>query len=339
MFGTLRLVLAALVALNHVGFVIEARHPAVSSVVIFYILSGYVMTGLIRNHYVGSTRILSYYCDRALRIYPQYLFFCVIAVGLLIFFNIRSEFLSDEISIRNLAFNAAIIPLDFFMVNGIDRFTLLPPTWSLGAELQLYLLLPFILAWEVRPHTLAISVAIFALAAINHIDPDSFGYRLLPSILCMFLSGSLIYDSSNAKGPAVSHCYLGATYLIVLLCLLWDIRTGVVKIPYTLEVCLGYLLGVPAVLMLSRLGRNRLDDFMGNLSYGVFLSHFIVIWSAQRFHLFEPRTSYHLYLLACAVLAFIGFYFIERPLIGLRNSFRFQRAQHVSSASEGAATS
>jgi peptidoglycan/LPS O-acetylase OafA/YrhL len=324
MFGSLRLLLAILVALNHVGLVIQKRHPAVFAVVVFNILSGYIMTWLIERYFTGAGQFFQYCRDRLLRIYPLYAFFCIIALGLVLSGGVRSVYVSDTISLRNLSYNATIIPLNYFMINGVDRFTLLPPTWSLGADLQFYLLIPFVLAWGIRLHALAISLAIFTLAITNHIDMDSFGYRLLPGTLFMFLSGSLLHDIRHTQNAAASRRVLGATYAIVLTGAIWATATGLRQLPYMLEVCLGYLIGVPAVRALSCLHRTRLDDALGHLSYGVFLCHFIVIWAAQRFHLFDPGASYALYLLACAALAYMGSQCVERPLVAFRKSFRHE---------------
>src|SRR4051812_4441983 len=73
MLGTLRLVLALLVALSHANVKIGGLNPGVMSVVCFYLISGYVMTGLLRDHYSNVRRIPYFYLDRALRIFPQYL--------------------------------------------------------------------------------------------------------------------------------------------------------------------------------------------------------------------------------------------------------------------------
>src|SRR5438105_15163327 len=73
--GTLRLVLAVLVLLSHADVRVAGYNPGVVAVVVFYLISGYVMAGLIRSHYAAPGRIVGFYADRALRIYPQYLFY------------------------------------------------------------------------------------------------------------------------------------------------------------------------------------------------------------------------------------------------------------------------
>jgi peptidoglycan/LPS O-acetylase OafA/YrhL len=53
MLGTLRLVLALMVALSHVDVGVAGLNVGVVAVVTFYLISGYVMTGLPRRHYAS----------------------------------------------------------------------------------------------------------------------------------------------------------------------------------------------------------------------------------------------------------------------------------------------
>lgn len=78
--GTLRFFLALLVLYSHAGGRIQQLNPGVTAVVVFYIISGYVMTALMRRYYCPSPAgptlpsTAHFYLDRLLRLYPQYLF-------------------------------------------------------------------------------------------------------------------------------------------------------------------------------------------------------------------------------------------------------------------------
>ena len=73
MLGSLRLLLALTVALSHANFRIGSLNPGVVAVIGFYLISGYVMAGLIRRHYQQPGKALAFYLDRAIRLLPQYL--------------------------------------------------------------------------------------------------------------------------------------------------------------------------------------------------------------------------------------------------------------------------
>jgi peptidoglycan/LPS O-acetylase OafA/YrhL len=53
---------------------------------------------------------------------------------------------------------------------------------------------------------------------------------------------------------------------------------GLHAVPYHQEVLLGWGLGLPLLHVLSRRRFGRLDALAGDLSYGVFLNHFLLIW-------------------------------------------------------------
>ena len=79
--GTLRFILALLVMLSHTGLTVGGLNPGVASVVVFYAISGYVMSALVAKHFSQPGQARHFYIDRLARIYPQYLFYAVFLSG------------------------------------------------------------------------------------------------------------------------------------------------------------------------------------------------------------------------------------------------------------------
>ena len=336
MLGTYRLALALMVALSHVGLTIAGLNPGVMAVAGFYLVSGYVMTGLLRTHYAGTTRIGAFFADRALRLYPHYLAIAALTLAAFLLLGLRTPFLAIEPSAADLARNLAIVPLNFYMFNHADRFTLIPPAWSLGAEVQFYLIVPFLLLGTgARFRDLAIvsSVIVFLFAAAGRIDSDYFGYRLLPGVLFVFLLGSRLYDLEHgAQGRALGWplciAVCGAAALVAAALA----ASGQLTLPYNRELLIGLCVGILALQFLSRLPRRRFDEALGALSYGVFLNHFLVVWL-----LFHSRISGAGAMLAyagsCLVVAFLGYRLIERPVLRLRRKLRNDGAKFAAAGS------
>lgn len=151
MLGTWRFLLAALVALSHDGVLIAGLNPGVMAVVGFYLISGYVMTGLLRKHYSRLTHVPAFYADRALRLLPAYFTLMALTAAWWALAQEETAFLKLVPESLDWLNNLLIVPLNYYMVNGSDAFTLIPPAWSLGAEVQFYLLIPFILMIGKRP--------------------------------------------------------------------------------------------------------------------------------------------------------------------------------------------
>ncbi len=303
MFGTLRYILACMVALSHIGVTVFDQNIGVIAVVCFYILSGYVMTSLIDTRFRGYK---SFYIKRIVRIYPQYLFFLLLAT-LLWIYGAKSSFLSAAPTFLMWLQNILIVPLNFSMYSGINSFTLIPPAWSLGAELQFYLLAPFILRLKpiVQYIIVAITLFIFSLAQIGILNTDYFGYRLLPGVFFIFFIGSLLYRSRHDKTSAYLLLLLWAVFFCYSIFLYFTSH----HIPFNMEVAIGVSLSIPVVYPLSLLKRKNIDEFFGYLSYGVFLSHFVVIFIYSLFRQ-TPVSPYEL-LFFSTLLAYISHRYIE----------------------------
>jgi peptidoglycan/LPS O-acetylase OafA/YrhL len=140
----LRFILAILVLFSHIGVSFLGINPGVMAVVIFYVISGYVMAALIEGHYKGLNRTKLFYGDRLLRIYPRYALYAALSWIWLVTVGHPTHFLILTPSVMDILNNVLIVPLNFFMYNGWDRFTLLPPAWSLGAEVLFYALASFL---------------------------------------------------------------------------------------------------------------------------------------------------------------------------------------------------
>jgi peptidoglycan/LPS O-acetylase OafA/YrhL len=206
------------------------------------------------------------------------------------------------------------------MYTGQDGFTLIPPAWSLGAEMQFYLLAPLLLSQKLPSILMVfgVSLGIFALAQLQILDTDYYGYRLMPGVLFIFLLGVLHEFSYRHKSLRKLLIILWSLNFIYLL---WLFKAGQ-YLPYNKEVALGLMIAMPLLALLNKpkpdkqnnsIG-TRLDRRLGELSYGVFLYHFPVIWILR----LQPPVLAPNDIIAVITLslccAAIGHWAIERPL-------------------------
>lgn len=323
--GTLRLLLALLVLVSHTGRYLLGLNPGVVAVVVFYVISGYVMAALFSRHYLHAPRGAGrFYADRALRLYPQYLFYAAAAVLWLYTLGHPTAFLHPPARGADVFNNLAIVPLNLYMFNGADRFTAVPPAWSLGAEVLFYLLLPLLahrprLAWALA----AASLAVQALAWHGQLHTDWWGYRLLPGVLWLFVLGMALH---RHPAPGWARAWPWAVPIAAAGVALYLQAGGWLAQPYHREVLLGTALAVPAVHLLT--GRcaprgpwARWDERLGNLSYGVFLNHFLCMWVLG---LEPPQTApqWALLLLASLLGSAASFHWLEQPVMHWRRRWR-----------------
>jgi peptidoglycan/LPS O-acetylase OafA/YrhL len=311
--GFLRFLLATLVVVSHVGIEPLGYNVGVWAVIIFYMLAGHVVTKLWakRPHADLLPSIKWFYTDRLLRIYPLYFAALLVATGIWLS-GAKSYYLSEASNIASWLGNLTIVPLNYYMYNGIDRFTLIPPAWSLGAELQFYLIMPLLLTYpRVGALCAAGSFVVFICAHIGVLHADWYGYRLLFGVLFVFMIGVLIERRTLA-----SRCLLAAICVLALLHVAALLITGTRQVP-DLEVSAGILLGIPLILLTSKArlspAMHTLQQYAGATSYGLFVFHFPMIWLTEPLHLEKGWQFLLVFGLALALA--VAFHFIlERPL-------------------------
>lgn len=319
--GTLRLVLALAVLLSHAGVRVGYLNPGVTAVIGFYLISGYVMAGLIHRHYDEPARVNRFYLDRVLRLFPQYLAYAGATLAWYALTGTRTDFLQQAPSWQDIANNLLVVPLNFYMYTGADAFTLIPPAWSLGAELQFYLLAPFMLLWpRVGIALAALSLGVHAAALHGVLNTDWYGYRLLAGVLWVFAAGMLMFHAHRNR-PTWATLMACAAPVLALLVYLYLRRLGLHTAPYHQEVLIGWGVGVPLLHWAGRFKGGKVDHVAGDVSYGVFLNHFLLIWL-----LFPApeRTPLQLAVLAlCSVaLSWATQHWLEKPVLAWRRRLR-----------------
>lgn len=320
--GYLRLVLALMVLLSHAGERVFTLNPGVTAVIGFYLISGYVMAGLVHRHYGQPSRMPMFYADRVLRLFPQYLAYAGAALAWYWLTQTPTLFLTRSPTAGDLLNNLTVVPLNFYMYNGADAFTLVPPAWSLGAELQFYLLAPAMLLWPRVGMVLGgASLVVHGLALHGVLNTDWYGYRLLPGVLWVFALGMAMFELHRRRSPWSRWLAWTAAPVAVAtyLYLRW---MGLHTAPYHQEVLWGWGLGIPLLHWTGRMrNAGRLHALAGDLSYGVFLNHFLLLW------LFFPASGLsplQLLMLAASslLLSWATQRWLERPVLAWRRRLR-----------------
>ncbi len=316
--GIYRFLLSISVAISHAGVLINGLNPGVIAVISFFLISGYVMTALINKKYFDHQKIVWFYIDRFFRIYPQYLFNIIVVLITYSIFGLNSHFLSHPSPIA-LIQNFLIIPMGFYMVPWVgEDFMIIPPAWSLGLEGCFYILIPFILIYKLQKIFFFSSFTIFLMAYLGIIDTNYFGYRLIFGTIFIFICGSLIYENSNIHtNQTVKTTLFFSCILLVVTFLCPNLI-----MPYNREVLTGLVLGITILTVLTKIQRTNLDDVFGNLSYGLFLSHYLVILKFEDLGVKWNLKWILLMLLLSIFISGIGFFCFEKPLINLRIKIR-----------------
>lgn len=269
MLGSLRFLLALLVAFSHMGLTPDFHFGAMS-VMGFYLIAGYVMTYSFKTNFEGRlSNIGSFYLDRLFRVYPLYLLSLA-----MIFVLVKLT----GYGVLYLDGTSVLVNLTMFWLN-VHPTIINGATWSLGTEVQFYLLLPFLVRFKwLKYALLPMSYAIFVASSLQHIDTMLWGYKYLPGTLFFFILGSILQDVSGkpAERRVLSAIVaVACTHLALLSFSNKDITQ-----PYAFEALTGLALGSIALVVLGRAKpqQRELDNLLGSLSYPIFLSHICVLY-------------------------------------------------------------
>ncbi len=293
---------------------------AETGVLIFFVISGFLITTLLLHELDKSGRInlLKFYFRRTLRIFPPY--YSLIAVLLVLRFL-------GYISLSNYdVFHALTYTSNYFYPEG----WYLGHTWSLSVEEQFYLLWPAILllsgkrkGWLVAASLLVLCplVRTLALFDIWHHTNSSAFEMLADSLACgclLALWRTRLHENKWYRAALNSSFF----WLLPLMILVISAFHRSTKIYYTIGLTFTNI-GVALCLdwcvtwsegKVGRILNSRVIAYVGTLSYSIYL------WQ----QLFINRNSdaiiasFPLNIILAALTAMASYYFIEKPSLQWR---------------------
>lgn len=285
MFGMFRFFLAVLVAVEHMLF-IKGIYPGVIAVTCFYMLAGYVMVFSFEKNFSGELKNVGrFYVDRVLRIYPMYWIASLLVLGLVVVTG------AAEVNLTFFSVTSfmTLLPLNYWMflpqVFSLNNNSFpLPPAPSLALEFHFYLICPFVILWPPLRHVLIfLSLYVFYLAGVGRINTYFWGYSLLPGTLYLFLSGIYLYEVRKRPHDKLPRIILIAVSAVLFGLLLYFAHQGDLTRQHTFEIIVGFFIAIVAIHVLGPIkSESKLDDYLGRLSYPLFISHFLVLWLFNR---------------------------------------------------------
>jgi len=211
--GILRYMLAATVVLWHSGAVF-GWHPfnGTASVSYFFVISGFYMTLILTRKYVGHDRLYLFWSNRVMRLWPSFIFVSALIV------TVRFDDLAvayqqlDAVSALLAVFmNTTMIGYEFFDLLSIDesgrfvvemsgsvgapakQFVLLGQGWSIGLEIWLYVMAPFVVRSPLRTVIwLILGAGLFGATGF-WVETGIWKYLFFPNIMVFFAIGVLSF--------------------------------------------------------------------------------------------------------------------------------------------------
>lgn len=315
MFGTLRLILAVLVATSHLqGGVVGGVWIGVSAVVVFFMISGYAMTGLIQSRFTAPGSAALFYKERFIRLAPQY--YLWLAVALFITLGLHWAHLNMAGFIpAGLLEYLTVMPMGLQWYLFIQQTHVMPQVTTLGIEITFYVFSP----WILRNRYLAalatlVGLSMFGMTAAGYLPVNIYTYYQSPGPIVFFMLGHYLYRH-NWKALSVSTGILAAIMV-----------SGPMQ-HFNLDYLVGMALGLPSLLVLRRYRSTKLDAALGNASYGCFLSHTTFIYAAMHFTGTEDPAALPAMIKVAVVIlgslaGYASYVLVERPTLKFRRRLR-----------------
>ena len=312
--GLIRFILALSVIVSHCGSVFGLNLVGGNTAVqAFYVISGFYMSLILNEKYVHQKHAFRLFItNRFLRLFPiywvvllltalfslflfhhpdagrpQYSIWQVYAEysgrmnpGSLLFLTFTNLFLFFQDTVMFMGLNPDTGRL-FFTSNYLNtrpelfNFLFIPQAWTIGVELLFYLVAPVIVRRNLKVvgGIMLGSMVLRAILYKNGLHHNPWTYRFFPTELVWFLAGNLSYAIyKQARSWQVKTAYLNTLWLAVVGC---SIFYSCVNFPFQKNVYfLFFSLALPFVFLRTK--NSRLDAFVGDLSYPLYLSHFLV---------------------------------------------------------------
>jgi peptidoglycan/LPS O-acetylase OafA/YrhL len=277
----------AVIAVVLFHFKIDGFNGGFTGVDVFFVISGFLMTGIIWTGLrEGNFSLLGFYASRARRIIPA---LAVMCVALMVFGFVYLS-LDDYRELLRTVKSSLLFSSNFMFAKGGSYFDAplhenwLLHTWSLSVEWQFYLLYPVILMGLFKylgdRHARLALVALGACSLIASVAVTSthpvFAFYMLPTRAWEMIAGGVVF-----LFPAVLSRGVKTTFEVLGLAL---VLTGVYLFSEQ-DFWPGYLAIVPVLgtaLVIyantnSVFSSNSVLQFTGKISYSVYLWHWPIV--------------------------------------------------------------
>lgn len=329
----------------------------------FFLISGFYMALVLNEKYKGPGSYYLFITNRLLRLLPAYWVVLVLTVVMIyslrsfsaeepwISYNFDNFFplLDLKAKVMLIFSNLFIAGQDLLRVLGLDpasgsfvlsrepfkggpamppvyNFFFIPPAWSIGTELLFYFAAPLIVRRKgvilaLLAGSLSLRIAMFYSGYTSKV----WQFQFFPTELAMFLMGVVSYRLYRSRKDFFSSSFgLYATVAVGAATVLYQFIPGF-EIGGTAMKKWAYyvmlMVLVPGVFCFS--GRSKVDKYLGDLSYPVYIVHYSVIWLwvIVRDSLLDtaPLSVLHIGMLVLTVALSVAlFHFVINPMERVR---------------------
>lgn len=330
-FGCYRFFLATLVMVSHAVSLVPYSDSIMRlslgnvGVFSFFILSGFVIVEALHKFYSG--RPIGFLMNRLLKLYPMYLAALIVS-AVILYVCKPSEF--QTLSWRDL-FGNAILVGEFLT---ITSFSFISVAWSVVVELQFYLVAALVFAdfalgqlkaTKRLAAVLALGFGVLGYAHVQYAGAYTRFYGAL-QFVPYFIVGAVLYYLTGGRIKSrllASVMVAGAVLMSLHAYYSYLSRNPAIHVLASLSI---FVVVLALFVLLSRTGQVRrfekLDKYLGNLTYALFLIHPAVILLITEGVSFRGAPAFAMAVTLSILSAVLLYHTVEFPLMTVRDRIR-----------------
>ncbi|MBK8675556.1 MAG: acyltransferase [Cellvibrionales bacterium] len=303
---------------------------------IFFVISGYLMTGIIVSGLeVGKFSVLNFYFARINRIIPALLLLCLmlLALGWFLLAPDDYEILAKHVkdTLLFVSNNTYRKESGYFDVLSHEKWLL--HTWSLSVEWQFYLILPVFLyvAWLInkkRRWLFSVVFVVFLYSLVSCIlktnEAPTKAFYMIKYRYWEMLAGGLVYFLSDFLRDKISRGAGTVVYVASILGVLLPVFFVTSESHWPGYLALIPVLGAAAFILVNRsdlaVVNNKAVVWVGERSYSIYLWHWPAVVLLDYFQLLSSIYLVAFGVLGSFVVAELSYRLIENPFRKRRNS-------------------
>lgn len=300
---------------------------------LFFVLSGFLITGILLDTKDTQGYFRKFYARRCLRIWPLYyaaLFFMFVVVPML-----RPSEAVKIYEPRSMPWWSYLIYLQNFLVPAITKATgLLGVTWSLAVEEQFYAVWPVVVRYSNEAQLRKITIGLICFSPILRFFLLRQGVGLYPNTFCRLdglMMGALLALTFRSKtfspDAYVKPAWIALLIATPLALVSADrVEWAVYSFTALASVSFVYLALCSKQKWLQATLGNRFLIYTGTISYGIYLLEKVPTDAAMSLHLNRhPLLVLPLTAVATYGLAILSWNLLEKPFLRLKRFFAVGR--------------
>jgi peptidoglycan/LPS O-acetylase OafA/YrhL len=307
----------------------QSRAPGMGAIAVigFFVISGYVIALVMneKNEYKDNLGPLIFYLNRALRIYPLFLFILFLSTVVFFIYHENTEE-AGFLELKRFVGTLFLFPIglytilmsphrvmweQFFFEKGIGGVV-----WSISYDLIFYIVSPIIFFDARRTLNLFfLSILyLFSLLFLFHDkSPDFWFFHIYTNgffVFGCFISGGVVYHYFEKQLD-----YLGLVgFMTIIYFAYFPIYT-----PNTI-LCTAIIM-IAFMLVVATLSqhKSKLDSFWGEMTYATYLTHFPLLFVLLKY--FQER-SWSIILIGLVLtysISYVLLLFLENPMESYRH--------------------